>query len=376
MRKWRRAFLFLFALLLIGCSKEQAFVDINEALDIDVAVGEKIKVEKVVFTNTQTNQPVEIIHYLDNTDFRFYNSVSFNDSNSGVLVGGTRLSVSITDDGGQTWQEYKFSKFANAFHDVGFANDKVFIVGESKFIFMTPDLGKSWRVFDSGGLLGEHTSLSPIKYYKIKFFNAKVGFIAGERDGRPILLKTVNGGVNWQAVNTQTLANGGITDLALLAEQTLLAVTYSGQLYKTPDQGQTWQLLYENKGISLNAIDFKNDRLGFIGGLNNQLLQTNDGGKNWHEIDLSLGADDSNISDIVFLEEQVLFTTAVSFYEEEREAFVYTMNTEGSNIRPFLSKMDGAVFFVGDSYKIKVLDNRVYILDRNNLYRMQLDNSN
>ncbi|MGS2764785.1 YCF48-related protein [Sinomicrobium sp. M5D2P9] len=350
-------------LLFFSCSKD-SYIDISEVPEIELSTISTTHANHS-FVNTANNQDVSILNSLDETGFHFYNSFKFKTEAIGILVGGTGLRARITQDGGMSWTEFRFSKFANAFHSVSFSDNAVFIVGESKYIFRSTDFGKNWSVYNSEVLFEGKNSLVQHKFYKIRFISETVGFIAGERDNVPVLLKTNDGGEQWEIVNdNESLKNSGaITDFFIHSHKELIIVTSLGKCYKTNDGGTHWELVYETN--PLNSIAFKNKNTGFTGGINGTLHYTGNGGKNWSTIKVP---ENPNITDIVFLGNTALITTSISF-TDNRDAFVYKIDENGKNIQPFLTKSDDNVLFMGDSYTIDVLNNNVYILDRNNLYK-------
>ena len=350
--------------LFFSCS-ENNYVPISEVPEIESSMVGDITQADHSFVNTTNSQNVSIVNSLEETGFHFYNSFKFKTEAIGILVGGTGLRARITQDGGMSWTEFRFSKFANAFHDVSFSDNAIFIVGESKYIFRSTDLGANWSVFNAEALFEEENSLVQYKFYKIRFISETVGFIAGARDNAPVLLKTSDGGEQWRIVNDDESlkSSGAITDFFMHSDEELTIVTSHGKCYKTDDGGTHWELVYETD--PLNSIAFKDKNIGFIGGINGTLLYTSNGGKDWGTIDVP---ETPNITDIVFLENAALITTSIS-YSDNRNTFVYEIDENGKNIQPFLTKSDDNVLFMGDSYAIDVLNNNVYILDRNNLYK-------
>lgn len=347
----------------------------KEVLELEIDTTSNITQKEYAFLNINTNQEVSILHHLEQTGFHFYNSLEFKTEELGVLVGGTGLRVRITEDGGKTWKQFRFSRFANAFHSISFSDKSLFIVGESKYIFKSSDFGKNWSVFNTEHFF-KTKGILQINYYKINFLNNQIGFISGEQNGNPVLLKTINGGIDWEIIEAKGLVNkeSAVSDFKILSEEEIIIVTQSGRCYKSIDQGSNWKLLYSSKNeyAPLNSIDFKNSNIGFIGGLNGKLLYTNNGGENWSKIKIPKESNGSNVSDILFIKNQVLITTAESFAALERKTFVYSISEKGKNIQPFLTKIDNEVFFVGDSYGLDIVENNVYVLDRNNLYRTSI----
>ncbi len=364
--------------IIYSCSEKQnkevkhTFVAVKEVPEIELETVTDSTQKNYDFINTTTNQKVSVLHHIEQTAFHVYNSVTFTTDKIGVLVGGTGLRARITKNGGKTWKQYSFSRFANSFHDIAFVNKSLFVVGESNYIFKTSDLGQSWSVLDTEHFF-DVKGIVQFEYYKIRFLNHKLGYISGVQNGHPVLLKTTNGGTDWGVVQKKGLDSKefAISDFKILSENELIIVTQSGNCYKSIDQGNTWTLIYssDEQYSQLNAIDFKDAQTGYIGGLNGTLLHTDDGGTTWEKIALPAAASKSNISDILFVQDHFLITSAISFDNEERDVFVYTIDEKGSNLQPFLTKDDSEVFFVGDSYGLDVLQDTVYVLDRNNLYK-------
>ncbi|MBE7638770.1 hypothetical protein GUB10_00345 [Salegentibacter sp. BLCTC] len=349
---------------LFSCS-ENNYINIEEAPEIEFSSLNTINREKYSFTNKVSKQNVSIINSVEKTGFHFYNSFKFKTEDIGVLVGGTGLRARVTQDGGGSWQEFRFSKFANTFHSVAFSGHTIFIVGESKYIFKSKDLGKNWSVYNSEFLFEDKNSLSKTDFYKIRFLDHKIGFIAGERNNKPVILKTNNGGKSWEIFNnSEALKNSeAITDFHISSGEELSIVTSRGEYFVTKNGGSNWELIL--KTVALNSIAFKNANRGFVGGVNGTLLYTHNAGKNWNKIAVP---ENPNITDITFTNKKALITTSKSF-SKNRAEFVYEIDENRKKVSPFLTKTDKDVLFIGDSYAIDALENNIFILDRNNLYK-------
>lgn len=367
----------LTVVIMVSCKNEvkkktesvPIFTAVSNVPEIEYNMVNGIAQRQNLFLNTVTNDSVTVVHHLQNTAFHFYNNVKFKTTNKGVLVGGAGLRVRLTENAGSTWNEVSFSKFANTFHSASFNGNSLFVVGESKFIFRSNDFGKNWSVFDVSKF-GKENFSPEFKFYKVVFANEKTGFITGEKNNKPIVLKTTNGGDNWSIINSSSFddTERGISDFKALSQSELLIVTLSGKCFKSNNGGTNWEVIYsnENESISLNSMDFKNSMLGYIGGLNGILLKTEDGGKNWTEIKVPQNELKNIISNIKIIKDDVLITTAKSYNDTERPTFVYRLNE--TEIKPLLTKENKAIYFKGDCYGIDLIDNTLYILDRNNLY--------
>jgi photosystem II stability/assembly factor-like uncharacterized protein len=344
------------------------FIPINKAPRIEYNTFNNITQNQYSFTNTTSNQEVSILHHLDETGFHFYQGLKFKDNNLGVIVGGTRLRARITLNGGKNWKEVSFSRFANSFQSVDFSGNNIFIVGASNYIYKSEDFGKNWSVFDTKYFFKENQSrYQKFKYYKIRFLTEKIGFIIGEHERHSVILKTIDRGETWKIIKNNNLPKNekGISDIAIISADELIITTLSGKCYKSIDGGVNWQLLYSGENTTLSSIAFFNSRTGFIGGSNNVLMYTNDSGKTWKKIHMPYG----EISDIVIHEDNAFITTSFQALDEAK-SFIFKIDSKGTNTPlPFLTKKDDSVFFEANSYAIQTLNNHIYILDKNNLYR-------
>jgi photosystem II stability/assembly factor-like uncharacterized protein len=356
------------------------FNKVEQVLDNEFITKDTITQQNTSFLNATTKQNVSVLHHIEETGFHMYNGLAFKNKNVGIIVGGAGLITRITKDGGKTWLENRFSRFGNPFYSAAFSGDNIFVIGDSEYIFTTPDFGKNWSVFNTKELFEKRGRISP-KYYKIRFVNDKIGFIvgsgyiSGEDNSISVILKTVDAGKTWTTIEHMGLEKEteGISDFVAFSEKEIIVVTFSGRSYKSIDGGSNWQLLFETDGedfVNLNSIAFLNQNIGLIGGLNGDLFYTDNSGNDWRKIDMPKDGDGykANISDIIFTKESALITTSISS-DYYRDTFVYELNIDGTNCRPFLTSNNEEVLFTGESFGIQTLDNEVLILDRYNLYK-------
>lgn len=357
------------------------FNKVETVLDNEFLTKETITQTNTSFVNASSKQEVSIIHHIEESGFHVYNGMDFKNKGVGVIVGGAGLITRITKNGGETWLENRFSRFGNPFYSVAFSDTTIFAVGDSEYIFTTPDYGQNWSVFNTEELFEERGYLHP-KYYKTKFVTKQIGFIvgsgyiSGEEEGFSIILKTVDAGKTWTNIAHKGLSKEteGISDFLAFSEKEILIVTFSGRCYKSIDAGNNWKLLFETDGeafVNLNSIAFFNQKVGLIGGLGGDLFYTDNSGVDWRKIEMpEIGeGHKANISDITFLKNSALITSAGSNSDYYRDTFVYELNVDGTNIRPFLTSEDEEVLFSGQSFSIQSINNDVFILDRDNLYK-------
>ncbi|QLG45343.1 WD40/YVTN/BNR-like repeat-containing protein [Costertonia aggregata] len=382
----KNLYVILVTVLFISCKdtkaqEEEKYIPVDEFSGFREITQEEHKFTPRKFINGIDSTEVSLVHSLTNTSFHVYNASAFESDEKGVLVGGTGLRIRSTVDGGKNWKQIQLSPFANSFHSVAFCNGEAFAVGEGSFIAKGDSTLNHWSVFNIkplDGLVGDTHQL-----YKIKFRN-KLGFAMGFDTGigvsKPLILKTTDGGKNWSTHSHIGLENetGAIYDFDIVSESILYLVTQMGNAYKSHDGGTSWQILFssERKNASLNSVDFKNENAGFIGGLSGTLLFTADGGENWRQSTSFNDSTQLNIADIKYIsDETVAITTAQSFVDEERPTFAYLLDGNGKErTKPLLTKKDSTVFFEGDSYHIYPLNKSVvYLTDRNNLYKVNID---
>ena len=361
------------------------FNKVELVLDNEFVTKDTITQKGTSFLNASTNQDVSVLHHIEETGFHMYNGMSFKSQDIGVIVGGAGLITRITKDGGKTWLENRFSRFGNPFYSAAFSGDNIFVIGDSEYIFTTPDSGENWSVFNTKDLYEKRGYVSA-KYYKIRFVNKQVGFITGsgyingEEGGFSVILKTLDAGKTWTSIVHKGLENetDGISDFVAFSEKEIIVVTFSGRSYKSSDGGINWQLLFQTDGedfVNLNSIAFLNQNIGLIGGLGGDLFYTENGGLNWLKIEVPKDGDGykANISDILFTQKSALITTSISS-DYYRDTFVYELNIDGTNIRPFLTSDNEEVLFTGESYGIQAIDDDILILDRDNLYKTAINN--
>ncbi|WP_456420892.1 WD40/YVTN/BNR-like repeat-containing protein [Lutibacter sp.] len=392
MKKTTFLFIFLVLILFTSCAENKqviTYLPIQETTDTydldgnEMMVIKNIKMSPKKFINTATNDTVSILHHLDETGFHFYNAVAFSDEKKGVIVGGAGLRIRTTKDGGLHWQENKFSKFANTFYSVAVKDDTIFTVGNSKNIYRSTNFGKQWEAFNTDVLLNKHLNTKETKiikkyyprYYKIKFYK-HTGIIVGDyektKKAKPILLKTSDAGKTWQILKpTGLLAfETGISDVAVVSEKVLYIVTLKGNCYKSIDGGNTWDLRYKNIQAPLNTIQFINENEGFIAGMNSTLIYTDDGGKKWISIPLQLSKH-LNLTNIQFLNNKEAVFTVASQNGGLKADLLYQVDIKTKTIKSIFDKKDTTVLLKAEPYGLFFLNNKLYVLDRNNLYKMR-----
>jgi len=203
-------------------------------------------------------------------------SVFFTSENTGYVIGKSGLILKTTD-GGTNWL-IQISGTSNDFNSVWFTDtDKGFIVGNNGTILKTADGGNSWEL----KLQSTNKNLA-----SVCFPENDIGYIVGikkEYSDDDIILKTLNGGINW----TQIKSDNSFRALHFVNANIGFAVsgyrqTTKAAIYKTVDGGTTWT---GNTSIvkELYSIYFIDENTGFSVGFDRDskinILKTKNGGE-------------------------------------------------------------------------------------------------
>ncbi|MCX6309117.1 MAG: YCF48-related protein [Bacteroidia bacterium] len=116
---------------------------------------------------------------------------------------------------------------------------------------------------------------------QVFFLNKDTGFVSGY-DGT--LLRTYNGGLSWDAINTLTNGQSQPSPLTTLTFNTPkrgFALSTAGDFYTTWDGGGIWKKITTAPHATLKRLCFANEKIGFALNDQGQVLKTTDGGDNW-----------------------------------------------------------------------------------------------
>lgn len=218
-------------------------------------------------------------------DADFYD-MQFLDSANGFLVGGGHLIkggiFGVTRDGGETW---KFrtnlvgpmrGSFAFSLNGVHFLTpEHGYLVGDSGKILMTVDGGESWRPVRHGTRVSEHI-------FDLHFADAENGWATGLCG----LLRTDNGGHRWsqkeQSEAGWTL-DGSAVDFA--DERTGFLVGHFKAIRRSVDGGRNWMKIEAPdvlpEDTAFRDVDFIDANRGWIVGEYGTILRTRDSGATW-----------------------------------------------------------------------------------------------
>jgi photosystem II stability/assembly factor-like uncharacterized protein len=107
----------------------------------------------------------------------------------------------------------------------------------------------------------------------VYFLNENTGFACGYNT----VLKTTNSGVNW----VNTFLQGNHNSIKFTEANIGYICSDSGKIFKTTNQGSSWNTLSSGVSSHLNNMDFINSSTGIVAGLGKTILKTTDAGNTW-----------------------------------------------------------------------------------------------
>lgn len=148
----------------------------------------------------------------------------------------------------------------------------------SGYILKTTNGGDNWQL--------KYTDFRD--FSRVKFLNSNTGFVSGGYATGARIYKSTDGGESWFAIG---IPGGGqiyFDDMSVLNEDTIWVVarnSFVGGVFRTTNGGSNWIQQYSS-GDNPNKIYMFNSRIGFIA--NNEFdistKKTTDGGFNWFTV--------------------------------------------------------------------------------------------
>lgn len=250
----------------------------------------------------------------------YIRSIDFADEQNGLAVGYAGK-ILKTADTAATWQQvYGPSPIAQRnFTTVKYLTPQtVLALGGRNYtndtiqtVIKSTDGGSTWNVvFEQAG-----------RWFKgAYFFDTTTGFAVGSKG---TISKTTDGGNNWTPVNSpltnrdfnaiyfSNSTTGYIVGGSYVEFDTLASFR---TILKTTDGGDTWNILTDEAGGWLTAIDFINDNTGYIVGDGASFFKTTNGGNTWIRNTVPGANWYSNFTSVKFLNEN--FGVVAGLYGE------------------------------------------------------------
>jgi photosystem II stability/assembly factor-like uncharacterized protein len=235
------------------------------------------------FTNTTLDQP-------------FY-KILFKDQNTGYIVGGNSGCggtgctpaggiVIKTIDAGETWNIiYQVSGMVD-FKSIAInSNGDLFLI-QNGYTSNSTSQATILKSNDEGLTWTKNATVN-LSVYKIAF-NNNVGYLTGGV-GNATIIRSTDNGTTWN--DTKTFTGNWVGDISSFNNSTYCLVD-GINLYKTIDNGNTWQIAYQNKNYNSGIINALTDKSCILWGTGEYtggcfgysfgaFRQSVDGGNNW-----------------------------------------------------------------------------------------------
>lgn len=210
------------------------------------------------------------------TTIKFLNSnTGFATVNYGTLGPSAGL-IYKTTNAGSTWS-LVYSNY-ELLVDIECFEDVIYVSGMHSSFFRSTNMGDNWQeLIQSPG--------DTMSYVRLSFLNSTTGFAAGnflEVYGGEQVLKTTNGGINWEKLPPHL---DNIVQIQFFNDTIGYVLKWYG-IYRTSNGGLNWTLLfYPGTNISFNDFEFLNSNIGWIvqSGPSEKIFVTTNGGYNWAE---------------------------------------------------------------------------------------------
>lgn len=238
-----------------------------------------LSVENPAFLYRYKNNEVELV-YKEVHEKVFYDCMKFFDELNGIAIGDPTsdcLSVLITRDGGNSWGKMdckNLPKIEEGEAAFAASNTNIAIVGENAWIvtggmkahvFHTPDMGLTWKVYDTPIIQGK----SSTGIYSVDFYNEKQGIICGgdytDMHGNYANKAiTFNGGKTWEVVseNTEPKYVSCVQYVPNKQGKEVFAVSDNGVFY-SKSSGKTWEKVSDE---AFHSIRFVNENTAWVSG--------------------------------------------------------------------------------------------------------------
>lgn len=136
-----------------------------------------------------------------------------------------------------------------------------------------------WKTIDGGGnWIKLYDFTASTRFSTLFFTNEQTGWILNAIG----VYKTINGGKDWQLVNTDTISlNDGGVVFFLNSDTGYISNQYS--IEKTVDGGVSWNKVFTCNYTAYHDIHFISESLGYIAD-GRFIFKTTDGGKTWTKV--------------------------------------------------------------------------------------------
>ncbi len=252
--------------------------------------------------------------------FSYFRNIEFIDENIGFL-GTLDGAFYRTTDGGENWENVFLSPNPDAICGLDAVDNTVYGCGAwftPAYIIKSTDAGGSW----------EYIAMSDyaIALVEVLFVDEQFGYASGQDSNGGIILRTEDGGANWEQIYNSGNPGEYVWKLQLMENNTYIYGSvesgFQGKLIKSFDSGATW----ETKNFpdpNVQGIGFVSPTHGWMGGHNSGFYETTDGGNTW--TDTGLGY---NLNRFLIFNDHFAYAAGETIYKFDEELSVSDFSDE------------------------------------------------
>lgn len=193
-----------------------------------------------------------------------------------MYVCGNNGTMLVSFDMGTTWQQMPvnsiehLNRIALSGLDANIEDVKAVVAGNNGTILYTRDFGATWMTSTTG----QTTHLN-----SVTFAGGQTVIAVGDAG---IILKSIDGGVNWTPMVSGTVLN--LYDVKYLTDEIkrdLIVTGEDGTILMSNDLGETWTAIESPALNDLYAVNFGSSTFGISTGSEGSKIYTTDGGLTW-----------------------------------------------------------------------------------------------
>lgn len=224
-----------------------------------------------------------------------------------IVAVGDRGTVLLSDDDGKSYRQAKQMPTRATLTSVSFVDAKTgWAAGHWGVILRTDDGGETWRLQRD-----DVTTDQPLHsiWFRDKAHGIAVGLFS-------LLFTTDDGGKSWVAVKLPFAPGAKRADLNLFnifpdKRGNVLIVGEQGSVYRSADNGKSWERLATGNKGTLWAGVVLDDNTIIVGGISGKIMRSTDGGKSWSAI---VSGTKSSITDFIQLPNGQIHAVALDGY--------------------------------------------------------------
>ncbi|WP_438952198.1 WD40/YVTN/BNR-like repeat-containing protein [Porticoccus sp.] len=228
------------------------------------------------------------------------------------MAAGNYGKILISTDRAKTWVNQN-STVETHFQDISaWDENRAVAVGNKGVVVITEDGGKTWTSVES-----PKSEISN-KLLKVHTVEGGEALAVGEMG---MIIQSLDYGKTWQRLREEQ--DIFFNDVARLNENTIIIAAEAraiedpdapydpnqlvpdayGLIFRSVDNGETWQTIETDSLNSFAAIDFRNELEGVAVGLSGSIVGTFDGGETWTHIDSKTSGMTEHLMDIAWSEQ-------------------------------------------------------------------------